>query len=107
MAMVSAAGDYRSRVSDNLPPLELFVRNRRLEGRNILGVNNMEWRKTTLNMPEEDGYTVIPPLPKPPKGVKCGQCGIRFDHGKSYGYVCYNDQCPLFSRIRSTAVYEG
>lgn len=45
-----------------------------------------------------DEWTIIPKrreLPKPPKGVQCGECGMRFEHGKTYGYVCMNHNCPM------------
>ena len=48
----------------------------------------------------DDGYEVVPPLPKiQVKGSKCGECGMKFDRGKAYGFVCPNMRCPMQSKI--------
>lgn len=42
-------------------------------------------------------YDLIPPLPKAPprkKGSQCGECGMKFEYGKAYGYCCINPRCP-------------
>lgn len=49
---------------------------------------------------DKDGYEVIPPRPENVrKGIKCGECGMRFDDGVSYSYYCPNERCPIFSRV--------
>lgn len=45
-----------------------------------------------------DEWELVPARPKPPKapkGIQCGVCGMRFEHGKSYGYVCTSLDCPI------------
>lgn len=50
-----------------------------------------DWNKL-----DEEGYRVIPPKKEVvEKGVKCGLCGMKFDHGRAYGFVCSNTQCPM------------
>lgn len=45
---------------------------------------------------DKDGYRVIPPKPEvQERGIKCGTCGMKFDHDKAYGFVCFNQQCPI------------
>lgn len=45
-------------------------------------------------------YDWIPPLPPMTPhsatklGVQCGECGIKFEYGKAYGYACQNSRCP-------------
>lgn len=46
----------------------------------------------------EDGYIIVPPIQEI-KGYKCGECGIKFEPNKAYGYVCNNDKCPMQVRI--------
>ena len=49
----------------------------------------------------DDGYEIVPPLSDPPrKGVKCGECGMKFDDGKTYGFVCPRLSCPI--QVRTT-----
>lgn len=49
-----------------------------------------------------DGYRTIPALPENvEKGIRCGQCGMTFDHGKAYGFVCSNSRCPVFMQVTS------
>jgi hypothetical protein len=44
-----------------------------------------------------DGYRIIPPLTETlERGIQCGQCGLRFDNGKAYGYACPSGRCPVF-----------
>lgn len=43
---------------------------------------------------DEDGYEVIRNRPIP-KGIKCGECGMKFDHGVAYGYWCPSQTCPV------------
>lgn len=52
---------------------------------------------------DEEGYRIIPPRKDMPqeKGVKCGECGMKFDHGKAYGFWCANINCPMQSRTTS------
>lgn len=42
---------------------------------------------------DEDGYEVV--RNKGPKGQKCGECGMKFDYGKAYGYYCPRQGCPM------------
>lgn len=45
-------------------------------------------------------YDFVPPLPKPGeatwvrKGTQCGECGMKFEYGKAYGFCCSNARCP-------------
>lgn len=44
-------------------------------------------------------YDFTPPLPKVgeiqrPKGRQCGECGMKFEYGQSYGFCCPNTRCP-------------
>lgn len=44
-------------------------------------------------------YDFTPPLPKQgagrqPKGRQCGECGMKFEYGQSYGFCCPNTRCP-------------
>ena len=46
----------------------------------------------------EDGYKVIPPLPAEAediKGVKCGQCGMKFRYGCPVQFTCSHPRCPI------------
>lgn len=48
---------------------------------------------------DDDGYIVAPPRKTSAsglKGVKCGACGMKFDHDKAYGYSCSKVDCPIF-----------
>lgn len=29
------------------------------------------------------------------KGAQCGQCGMKFDYGKAYGFCCQQPGCPM------------
>lgn len=47
-------------------------------------------------MEHDDGYRIIPPLKQVEEnGVKCGQCGLKFDHGQAYGFWCSDPRCPM------------
>lgn len=55
----------------------------------------------------DPNYDWIPPLPPlmpanlaTKLGVQCGECGMKFDYDKAYGYACQNQRCPRrgFSR---------
>ena len=50
-----------------------------------------------------DGYRTIPERPEHEmeKGVRCGKCGMTFDHGKAYGYACPHASCPVFVKATS------
>ena len=52
---------------------------------------------------DEDGYEIVPPLEEPTepeiKGIKCGLCGAKFDHNKSYSYSCKRPRCPIFMQL--------
>jgi len=42
---------------------------------------------------EYDLIQYLPPeLPK--KGRQCGKCGMRFDYGSHYGFMCGQHDCP-------------
>jgi hypothetical protein len=43
----------------------------------------------------DNNYDLIPPQPQAKRGIQCGQCGMKFDHGKAYGFVCGNLTCPV------------
>ena len=50
----------------------------------------------------DDGYEIVPPLSDPArKGVKCGECGMKFEDGKAYGFVCPSPRCPIQMRVTS------
>jgi hypothetical protein len=45
---------------------------------------------------DDDGYRIIRPIPtRQEKGIKCGQCGMKFDHGRTYAYWCPRTNCPV------------
>ncbi|MBO9441389.1 hypothetical protein J7363_04745 [Phaeobacter italicus] len=52
---------------------------------------------------DDDGYRVIPPRREQPqeRGVKCGVCGMKFEHGRAYGFWCANTECPMQSHTTS------
>ena len=63
-----------------------------------------QWHRQLNNEDEDDdGFRVIPPLPidRPMKrtGIKCGQCGMKFEDGKPYLYSCSERRCPIFPQI--------
>ena len=55
--------------------------------------------------PDDEEYIKIPALPKDeprgPKGIECGECGVRFDYGRFYESSCYRRRCPLQGCNRS------
>lgn len=48
------------------------------------------------NILRDPDYDLLPPISEAqrPKGVQCGECGVKFDYGVSYGYHCGNGRCP-------------
>lgn len=47
-------------------------------------------------------YEFVPPIPQNayanqsgPKGRQCGECGMKFEYDKSYGYYCGSQRCPM------------
>lgn len=50
----------------------------------------------------DPNYAWVPPLSerwdgtRQPKGTQCGECGMKFEYGKSYGFHCSNTHCPTF-----------
>ena len=47
-------------------------------------------------------YDYVPPLKykdeqpwRYKKGAQCGECGMKFEHNKAYGYCCANQRCPM------------
>lgn len=48
----------------------------------------------------DSNYVFIEPRPDPAQakmGVQCGECGIKFEFGQSYGYCCPHNNCPMQS----------
>ena len=45
------------------------------------------------NITPDPNYELVPPQKK---GIQCGQCGMKFDKDKAMGYVCSNNNCPVF-----------
>lgn len=48
----------------------------------------------------DSDYDWIPPLPPMTpaptrRGAQCGECGMKFDYDKTYGYACQNNRCPM------------
>lgn len=48
----------------------------------------------------DPNYDWVPPITLkksegPPKGRQCGQCGLKFDYGVTYGYCCGHSSCPM------------
>lgn len=42
-------------------------------------------------------YDWVPPLKDQPpakRGSQCGECGMKFEYGKTYGFHCGNQRCP-------------
>ena len=40
-------------------------------------------------------------------GVQCGECGMKFEYGKAYGYACCNSRCPRGVRASGVAMTYG
>ena len=34
-------------------------------------------------------------MPPKKKGSQCGECGMKFDYGQTYGFCCGNNNCPM------------
>lgn len=50
---------------------------------------------------DDKEWITIPVAPKvATKGIKCGECGRKFEHGKAYGTDCDNHPCPIFPRYK-------
>lgn len=49
-----------------------------------------------MNIKPDPEYDFIPPLQTSPmkKGTQCGECGMKFEYGQSYGFYCGNLRCP-------------
>lgn len=47
---------------------------------------------------DDDDYPTIPPR-RTVKGVQCGVCGTRFDHGKAYGFAFWHTKCPMQMKV--------
>jgi hypothetical protein len=46
---------------------------------------------------KDPDYTWVPPYApsRLSKGIQCGECGMKFEHNKSYGYACPRGiRCP-------------
>lgn len=55
-----------------------------------------------LSTPEsgsrDDDYVLIPKLsaePQTKRGSQCGECGMKFEYGKNYGFHCGSYRCPM------------
>lgn len=55
-----------------------------------------------ISAPEQSArdpeYDWQPPLKDEPiakRGRQCGECGMKFDYDKSYGFHCGNYKCPM------------
>jgi hypothetical protein len=48
----------------------------------------------------DEQYDWIPPrtLGSNKRGMQCGQCGMKFEYGKSYGYSCGSNLYPISHR---------
>ena len=58
-------------------------------------------RTSDTNIVDDEGYILVPRREKNVvKGIKCGECGMKFDHDKCYGFVCGNSKCPI--QLRTT-----
>lgn len=52
----------------------------------------------------DSDYVLIPKLPPEqnsqwPKGQQCGECGMKFDFGTAYGFVCLHQRCPIMPKV--------
>lgn len=55
-----------------------------------------------MTVQRDPDYEFVPPLPERagnlwplPKGRQCGECGMKFEYGKAYGYCCASTKCPM------------
>lgn len=51
----------------------------------------------TAGVERDPEYDWVPPLKDQPsgkRGTQCGECGMKFEFGKAYGYYCTNTRCP-------------
>ena len=52
------------------------------------------------NSIDDEGYIVVPKREKSAiKGTKCGECGMKFENGKAYGFCCMKEECPMQNRV--------
>jgi len=53
-----------------------------------------------MSVKPDPEYDYIKPLPQTEpwgsqkKGTQCGECGMKFEYGKAYGFYCGNPRCP-------------
>lgn len=48
----------------------------------------------------DDGYVLVPKKDKHAiKGMKCGECGMKFDYNKCYGFCCMKENCPIQPKV--------
>ena len=54
-----------------------------------------------MSVEPDPNYDYIAPLIKRDerqfplkRGTQCGECGMKFEYGKAYGYCCMNQNCP-------------
>jgi len=63
-----------------------------------MGKVTTDWMpKGSYKIEPDPEYDFIPPIadtPKTKKGNQCGECGMKFEYGKAYGYCCRNPKCP-------------
>ncbi len=63
----------------------------------IAGCRHIRERDELRRAAEKDGYRIVPARDEvTERGIQCGKCGMRFDHGKAYGYYCPKSGCPIF-----------
>ncbi len=51
-----------------------------------------------MSIKPDPEYDFVKPLPlqkKGSQGSQCGQCGMKFDYGVSYGFCCGQQNCPM------------
>lgn len=53
-----------------------------------------------------DGYVIVPARKPVIRGQQCGECGMKFDYNKAYGYVCPNPHCPMQPKPCSLAQFD-
>jgi len=54
-----------------------------------------------MSITPDPEYDFIPPLQAAPvkRGTQCGECGMKFEYGKSYGFCCGNLRCPTQLKV--------